>query len=301
MRLFGILEIRRGLAPVRSLEGRKAQELFCYLLLARGRRCPREALATLLWPEAPAERAKKYLRQATWRIHSTLDSATRRSARVLTAGPQWLQIADDASVWCDVEAFEAAVQDAAGTRVETLDSAQLLRLQEAIELYRGDLLESWYQDWCLFERERLQNSYLVLLDKLCAFHEQRGEAELAIVLALRMLRIDPAREHVHRRLMRLYLLVGDRTAALRQFARCQGALREELGVSPAAETVRLYNSIRGDAVPGGASSSGAELDGLAGTIAALRRLQPFLVELQSQVDRHLIALDRLARRTGTGR
>jgi DNA-binding SARP family transcriptional activator len=284
---------------MRSLEGRKAQELFCYLLLARGRQCPREALATLLWPEAPPERAKKYLRQATWRIHSTLDAAPLRSGRVLTSGPEWLQIADDASVWCDVEAFEAAVKDATATQAEKLDTAQVLRLREAIELYRGDLLTSWYQDWCLFERERLQNIYLVLLDKLCAFHEQRGEPELAIVLALRILRIDPAREHIHRSLMRLYLLVGDRTAALRQFVRCQAALREDLGVSPATETVRLYDSIRSDEEAGAVSSGGLELDGLAGTIAALRRLQPFLVDLQSRVERQIAALDRLASRAGT--
>ena len=33
-------------------------------------------------------------------------------------------------------------------------------------VYRGDLLEGCYQDWCLFERERLQNAYLAMLDKL---------------------------------------------------------------------------------------------------------------------------------------
>ena len=298
VRLFGTLEIRRGLASELSLEGRKAQELFCYLLLARDRQCPREALAALLWPEAPPERAKKYLRQATWRIRTMLDSPTHRDGRVLTAGPEWLQIAADAAVWTDVEAFEAAAQGAAGVRAEALDAAQVLQLRKAVELYRGDLLESWYQDWCLFERERLQNVYLTLLDKLCFFYEQRSEPEPAIVLALRILRIDPAREHTHRSLMRLHLLAGDRTAALRQFVRCQAALRDELGVPPAAETARLYHAIHGDGGQAGTGIRGPDLDRLTGTIAALRQLQPSLTELKDQLDRHIDALDRLARRTG---
>jgi len=39
-------------------------------------------------------------------------------------------------------------------------------LQEAVRLSYADLLEGWYQDWCLYERERLQNIYLLILDKL---------------------------------------------------------------------------------------------------------------------------------------
>jgi DNA-binding SARP family transcriptional activator len=295
VKLFGTLEIRQGGGPVMRLEGHKARELFCYLLLARDRRCSREALATLLWPDQSPERSKKYLRQAVWRVHATLDSATHRSKRVLTARPEWLQISHDAPVRSDVEAFEAALGDVGPTRAESLDAARVCRLRQAVELYRGDLLENWYQDWCLFERERLQNLYLAVLDKLCSFHEQRVESEPAIGLAHRILRIDPARERTHRSLMRLYALVGDRTAALRQFDRCEAALRDELGVRPAADTIRLYRSISGDTYPDDLGRREAELHRLEASVEALRRLQPVLTELHSQLERHIAALDDLRR------
>jgi hypothetical protein len=38
-----------------------------------------------------------------------------------------------------------------------LNEAQAQLLKDAVNLYCGDLLEGWYQDWCLFERERLQS------------------------------------------------------------------------------------------------------------------------------------------------
>jgi DNA-binding SARP family transcriptional activator len=295
VRLFGTLEIRWDAGPSQQLEGHKARELFCYLLLARGRRCSREGLATLLWPDSPPDKSKKYLRQAAWRVHATLDSPARPAGRMLTARPEWLQIAPNAPVWCDVEEFEAALGDLEQPGAEPLDLAHARRLRDAIALYRGDLLENWYQDWCLFERERLQNAYLTVLDRLCSFHEQRIEPGPAIGFALRILRVDPARERTHRSLMRLYLLAGDRTAALRQFDRCQVALRDELGVPPAEETIRLYQSIRGDGTPHGHHAPGGELERLAASVEALRRLQPYLTELHSQLERHIATLDGLGR------
>ena len=38
-------------------------------------------------------------------------------------------------------------------------------LRAHASVYDGDLFDGCYQDWCLLERERLQNVYLVLLDK----------------------------------------------------------------------------------------------------------------------------------------
>jgi DNA-binding SARP family transcriptional activator len=302
IRLFGTLEIRRA-GRVQTLEGRKSQELLCYLLLARGRRCHREMLATLLWPEASASQSKKYLRQAAWRVHAGLDSSTNSEARVLTASPDWLQISADAPVHTDVERFEAISREAELVAATPLDAALAGRLREAVELYRGDLLENWYQDWCLFERERLQNLYLGLLDMLCIFHELRHETEAAIVFALRILRADPVREQTHQRLMRLYQQAGDRAGALRQFDRCEAALRDELGVPPSRETLQLRRQIcDGGNAPAQAGQGGARLGGNGGadlaalrkTLEALRRLQPSLTELHAELERHIAVLDRLA-------
>ncbi len=115
-----------------------------------------------------------------------------------------------------------------------------------MELYRGGLQESWYHDWYLYERERLQHLYLILLDKLMDYCEARGEFEAGLVYGALILRCERARERTHRRLMRLFYASGDRTAALRQYERCVAALKEELGVEPAKRTVALVEQIRAD-------------------------------------------------------
>jgi DNA-binding SARP family transcriptional activator len=119
-------------------------------------------------------------------------------------------------------------------------------IQQAVELYRGDLLEGWYMEWCLLERERLQSMYLQLLDKLASYYEASGEYESGLLCGARALRCDRAREHTHHMLMRLHYLAGDRTGALRQFDRCMAALREGLGVSPSERTLELYRQIQAE-------------------------------------------------------
>ena len=58
-----------------------------------------------------------------------------------------------------------------------------------------------------------------------------------------LLAIDPLHEAVHRTLMRLYLQLGRRGAALRQYQHCVAVLRRELGMEPEPETKQLYQQI----------------------------------------------------------
>jgi hypothetical protein len=59
---------------------------------------------------------------------------------------------------------------------------------------------------------------------------------------------DALREDVHRELMRLFLLNGQRAMALHQFETCRASLRKELAIEPMRETQALYQRIADSAV-----------------------------------------------------
>jgi len=167
-------------------------------------------------------------------------------------------------LWFDVAQFERAyrqVEDVAG---EAIDPATAARIEAAVELYRGDLLEGWYQEWVLFERERLERMYLALVDKLISHCAAHGRYEAGIGYGMRALRHDPARERTHRRLMRLHHLAGNRSEALHQYALCVETLRRELDVTPSERTNEVYRRIltesrgAGERGSGGARSSVAQ-------------------------------------------
>ena len=158
----------------------------------------------------------------------------------------WVQLHVNNHIWIDANQFcqtFALVRDLPARHMTT-EQANLVT--EAIKLYQGDLVTGWYQDWCFLERERYQSMFLAMLDKLIDYCSLQQQFEQGIEFAMQVLRYDQARERSHRRLMRLYYLADNRTAALRQYELCAAALERELNVQPSQKTVALYQQIQAD-------------------------------------------------------
>jgi DNA-binding SARP family transcriptional activator len=247
VRLFGTLQIQRDDAPVYGLDVRKSQELLCYLLLHRDHIYPRETLAGLLWGDVSTAQARKCVRQALWQLQAALGGPTEPARqRVILSTADAIQINQTATLWLDVAELEQTFALVKGRSGEELDAPTAELLRTTTRLYQGDLLEGWYQDWCIYERERLQNMYLALLDKLMAYAEAHHAYDDALASGEQILRYDRAHERTHYRMMRLHFLAGDRAAALRQYQRCAATLKEELAVEPSQRTIELQRQIKAD-------------------------------------------------------
>jgi DNA-binding SARP family transcriptional activator len=138
----------------------------------------------------------------------------------------------------------------------------------------------------------------MVLDKLMSWCVVHHAYEAGLAYGHQVLRYERARECTHRRLMRLYYLAGDRTAALRQYARCVAALDEELEVKPAKRTVELYNQICADEMDAIANlippqATGAERPTALPSqlIEQLNKLREVLSELQAHVQQDRQPLD----------
>ncbi|HET6317637.1 MAG TPA: AAA family ATPase, partial [Chloroflexota bacterium] len=232
--LLGGWEARLGSGARLSLATRKAQALLAYLGVRSGQSHPRDKLAALLWGQRSDDLARGGLRHALVALRKTLGDTGREALRIdgqsVALDPAWVNV--------DVVAFEALV--AAGTPQS---------LEEAGDLYRGDLLQGFsvnepaFEEWLVVERERLREMALEMLAKLLAQQSKGGGTEGAIQTAVRLLGLDPLQEAAHRTLMRLYAQQGRRGAALKQYQVCVGALKRELGTEPEAETRQLYREL----------------------------------------------------------
>lgn len=294
--LFGSFCVRYIDQPLNSFEAGKAQELFCYLLLHRDRPVARESLAEVLWGETGAGQPRKYLRKALWQLHAALESPGQPRGRpLLLVKPDSVYLDSRADLWLDVALFEQSFACIEGTPGRELDAERAQMLRHALQLYQGDLLEGWYQDWCLYERERLQHMHLAILDRLMSYCEAREEYEIGLVYGARLLHHDRTRERTYRQMMRLFYLAGDRPAALRQYERCVAALAEELGVRPARRTVALYEQIRADQLDGASSRPAAPREPALGptpeVLAQLRQLQRALVDAQRRVQQAIESVE----------
>ncbi|MBI4538383.1 MAG: hypothetical protein HY704_02570 [Gemmatimonadetes bacterium] len=265
IRLFGSLEILRGSFRLPAFSTRKSRSLFSFLVLNRERPYPRDVLLGRFWGECPEAVARKHLRTALWRIRKVLSADPAgdgahgaHGAHGVHGGHGAHLVVEDHTVgidlgargWLDTLDFEAKLSRVPQRLPEELSPAEARLLHEAVELYRGDLLEEEYEDWCVHDRERLRILALDALHRLMGYHLQRREWSAAIARGQRLLAADPFLEEVHRGLMRCYFAMGNRAAALRQYQVCARLLREELDVEPMPDTVALYEEIRrGDARP----------------------------------------------------
>jgi DNA-binding SARP family transcriptional activator len=277
IRLFGKFSVSRDGRALAGLDAPRVQELFAYLLLHRDRPQLRENLATALWNDCGNEQARKYLRQTLWQLQSAVDET---DSHVVVADPDAVGVNSHMAFELDVATFECSIARARGVGGRDLQAEAATALEQATQLYAADLLDGWYQDWCLFERERLQNLFMQTLDKLMVYCQTRRDYETGLYFGSRLLSFDPAHERTHRRLMRLHYLAGDRTAALRQYQRCTALLAEELDVKPGHRTTELFEQIRSDSlIEPLPSAAPAYPDTLNGVVERIADLQASLSEL----------------------
>lgn len=244
--LFGRFGLTHDGKELSVCNSAKAEELFCFLLLHRDRPHAREKLASILWGDhCTTATARKYLRNSLWRLQTMLDDQQEQTfSEVLEVEPDWIHFKPSSRLSTDVIPFEKAYAAAKGKSGYALTPLEAQGIELAIQQYRGYLLENRYEDWCVFERERLHQIYLVMLDKLMTYCDAHGRYEEGLSYGRRILQYDRAREHSHRHMMLLHMRSGDRTGALRQYTECVTALKEEFDVEPSERTQALYKRIR---------------------------------------------------------
>jgi DNA-binding SARP family transcriptional activator len=206
-------------------------------------------LASVFWPDCTREASLKALRNTLWRLRQMLHTVGVPEEQYLAAGEDRVAFDATSQYWLDIEAFEQGIQQTKKQPGTLLSAEQADQLEKAVSLYSGDLLEGVYQDWCLVERERLRTLYLNTLSALMSYHEAHANYERGLAHGEAMLLKDNTREVVHRKMMRLYWLSGNRSAALAQYHRCVHILGDELGVAPMAQTQSLYEAMCHDRVP----------------------------------------------------
>jgi DNA-binding SARP family transcriptional activator len=234
--LFGTVQVSHGdrLQDTRAIHA--VQALLAYLVLHRRRSHAREVLTGLFWGDHPEARARSCLSTALWRLRRVLEPAgVTRGTYLVTSRIGEVGFNCESDHWVDVAAFEQGVQRQAVPDWSGIEGA--------ISHYTADLLEGFYEDWALRERERLRLLYLDALGRLLRHHSESDALDAALACGQRILEIDPLREEIHRELIRLHLRSGHRAHALRQYQTCRDLLVSELGVEPMEETRALYDEI----------------------------------------------------------
>lgn len=250
IRTLGGFNVWRGTEEVRDRDWRsvKARQLLQLLLVEHGRMISRERIMDMLWPGLDTTAAANNLRVTMSRLTKALEPERPEGAPahyIIQHGDTYgFNKASDHQL--DTVEFTDAVRR--GQRAEQVGehAAAVEAYRKAMALYGGTFLpDCLYEDWSIVERERLLllfNKATIRLGNLLLEDELPHEA---IGLAWRVIEHEPSQEEAYQLLIRAHMRMGERSTALRIYARCVAALRSELGVEPLPETLALYEALRG--------------------------------------------------------
>lgn len=230
-----------GPLDLRDAEGRplgampsqpKRSGLLAYLAAATPRGFHRrDTLFAIFWPEHDTQSARNALNTSVSYLRGILGAQA-----LARRGAGELALASD-HVWCDVWAIDDALRDD--------------RLEDALALYRGDLLEGFhvsgvpeFERWLDRERERLRVALADAAWTLAERAEADGRTADVARWARRAVAFTPNDEVSLRRLIECLHRNGDSAGALREYDEFARRLREELDVEPSARTRELVDAIR---------------------------------------------------------
>ena len=196
------------------------------LLALRGRR-PRVLVASTLWPDTQEDRARASLRTAIKR--------TEQDVPGLLEADRWT-VGLSREVRVDVHVLLHAMDDAPTHQRQ--DASGLLSLLECEELLPG-----WYDDWVLYEREKLEQRKIRALEHLATTAYESGDWATALDAAREASRREPLLDAMRSIVIRSRLSLGDVAGAVHEFRLYRRFLAGELGIEPPAELASLFDGL----------------------------------------------------------
>ena len=215
---------------------RRQTRALLYRLAVEQRPVAREHLAALFWPDVSDATARRSLTHLLTHLRRALPEPD-----LLVADGDRIAL-NPASVISDTASLATLI---------TNTHTPLTTLRAGAELAGGTFLDGFglpacpeFEAWLDTERARWERISRDLFATLVERATAEEHYDDAIWAAERGLALDELDEALHRQLIVLYGVLGDRAAVERQYARCVAALERELHVAPLAETHAVYLATR---------------------------------------------------------
>src|SRR2546425_6837649 len=218
---LGVPQLRSDAGEQVRFRTRKHLALVIRLAVESGKRLSRDYLQELLWPEVRADLARHSLAQAI----SVLKAKVGREHLVVQ------------------RATVALVEGAVDVDVQRLETGSLEvrgRFLEGFEIPEARAFEQWKDEWQARLAPKIRDTLVHQMDAA----RRIGDFETVERRAQVLHDLDATSEDAVRGLMEARAFVGDRSNALKAFARYETLVAEEFAAKPAADLVRMADLLR---------------------------------------------------------
>ncbi len=246
--MLGHVEIFRDPSQPLTMEvwtTRRARDILCFIASRPHRRASKDLIVDTFWGEADFEAVEKNFHPTISHIRKALNHKQTLKQNFVIYRDGDYQLNANFSYRIDTETFDRLLAEGeAARRARDFDGC-VKAFEEATALYRGEFIKGGYDMWMEEPRAYYGEQYIRMLVVLTEIAQKSDDWSRSLELAQKILRDDAFREDIHCKVMRAYAALGNRVAVKEQFETLREVLRKELGVEPAAETIRLYKELVG--------------------------------------------------------
>lgn len=236
---FAVWKGRRRI-PDQAWTRRKAGELFRFLLLQPNRAAGREVIIEGLWPDHPSDNPNDLLNQATSALRHALepDLPDKFPSRYLKVEGEQITLMLPPGSVLDFEQFERALPLA-------IQSRKIDRLQEALNMYSGDLFPAdRYADWSAEKRQALGELRQHGLLALAQAYLNQGQYYNVVNCCRQVLQVDAWNEDAVLYAMQAFAGLQNVPHALHLYQELAKTLKEELDIAPRSDLRSLAETLR---------------------------------------------------------
>jgi LuxR family maltose regulon positive regulatory protein len=246
LNMLGPVEVFRD--PARPLAAdawttKRARDILCFIASRRHRRASKDTIIDTFWGEADFDAVEKNFHPTVSHIRKALNSNQPVKQNFLLYRDSDYLLNQEFSYRIDTEEFDRLVAEAETAKRAGDQARYISCYEDALALYRGDFMQSSYDEWVDEQRSYYREQHLRMLEVLAVAAQKNEEWSRSLQLAQQILGDDQFREDVHCMIMRAHAALGNRAAVKEQYEHLRRVLRKELGVEPAAETQKIFKNL----------------------------------------------------------
>jgi two-component system LytT family response regulator len=232
---LGGIELRNAQNVLVKWKTSKSAELFCYLLIHKGRLVSKAKIIEDIFGDMPPKNGGTYLNTTVYQLRKLLDNYGLKGSLYSDSSHYALDLNQ---LQVDVLNFEEGCKQMA-----VVDDSHIEQALELEQLYAGDLFGDRAFSWASSEVERLSLIYTSFTHRLCNALLTRGDSQTAIQLLMKLTAHNELEEGTMRLYMKALALQSNKDALNRRYLQFTETLYSELGISPSPEVTALYSHL----------------------------------------------------------
>lgn len=264
LKTFGGAEIFvRGKAVPESVWIRKkSKQIFIYLMIYPGTKFTKDKMLGMFFGDQSANTAENVFHQAITNIRNALktdsenitlknpksENTTFKTAKKSESFPQYIKYEDKILRLSPGYLFKSDTTDfnihynlvkSAESSIET----RVTNAKAAIELYRGDFLPEYYDDWIEDLRLIYQNRFIELCEILLGILTEEKKYEDVIFYAEKIIEYDKLHEVAYYKIIEAYVKLNNAAMAKKKYAQFTESYEKEYGEKPSVKTTSKISAV----------------------------------------------------------